>query len=450
MTGTGRIATLRRRFVLYAMAAVAVVLLVVGLAVNLSYDAQATAELDAMLSLIAQGQGSLPTYGRRGSQSAQQGLGEDAYEGDDDDLLGDDDLWDDWDWEGWRESQPLLGSPLITPETAYSTRWFSVTYDGSGNIAYVDLANIVSVDRSDLPRFVEVAARAGDGFGTVGDFRYLVSQSAGYHQAYFLDAATEFHAMRSLAILTAIVGVVAFGLIALAVWFLAGRAIRPVAEADARQRRFVTDASHELKTPLAVILTSLGVAEMEVGENRFIDKAKAQTNRMAELVDELVTFSRIDEGQDREPAPFDASAATMDVASGFESYGEERGHELRIEVEPDLSYMGDEYGYRRLVSVLLDNAIKYATEGGAVTLSLGRWKRRGLRLSCENPAEGIDEGQLPQLFERFWRPDDSRSRETGGFGIGLSIAREVVEQAGGTIAATLPTPTTIRFEALLP
>ncbi len=431
-----RIEALRKKFVGFTMLAVICVLVLVGLAVNVANSLATTADLDNLLTLISKNEGASSSV----AQSAPGYL-------DDYDELDD---WDEWDDDA-DERGPLgfLERPL-TRETSYATRWFSVRWVPGGSIAEINLSHIASVSQADLPRFVEVATQAGPGFGWVGDFRYLVIEGAAQDEAIFLDASDEAHALRTLALLTVAVVVVSAAAIFVAVWALSGWVVRPFAEADRRQRRFVTDASHELKTPLAVILTSLGVLEMDVGENRFLEKAESQAHRMGELVDELVTLSRLDEEADRPSTTFDASAAVASVAEGFEDHARSRGHGLTLAIARELVYTGDEPGLRQIVSVLLDNAVKYALPEGAITLTLERHRRRGLRLTCANPAAPMAAETLAHLFDRFYRPDDSRSRESGGFGIGLSIARQIAEAAGGGIAATQDAEGTLTFEVLLP
>ncbi len=434
----GRLAKLRKRFVGLTMLAVVGVLVFVGLAVNVANSMATTSDLDHLLTLIYYSE-SNTTSSRTTTPYLDDDYDEDFDERDVDD------------WEELVDEGPKgFWERPLTQETSFATRWFSVRWAPGGSIAEVNLAHIASVSERDLPVYVAAATKAGPGFGWEGDFRYLVVRGQALSEAIFLDASDEVHAISTLALLTVAVVVVSAAAIFLLVWALSGWVVRPFAEADERQRRFVTDASHELKTPLATILTSLGILKMDVGENRWIEKADASAERMGELVDELVTLSRLDEEGEREKTTFDASAAVLDVAEGFKDVAEAKGHALMLHVAPELSYTGDAAGLRQIVSVLLDNAVKYTTPGGTISLTLERAKRKGLHLEATNPAEPMDADSLAHLFDRFWRPDSSRTRESGGFGIGLSIARELAESAGGTITVEQDPTGILRFDVTLP
>ena len=186
---------------------------------------------------------------------------------------------------------------------------------------------------------------------------------------------------------------------------------------------------------------------MEVGEQKWIDKAQAQTEKLKELVDSLVTLSRMDE--DETPlqfADFDISAAVSETADSFADTAEAAGHRLETDIAPGIRYTGDEYAVRRLVSVLIDNAVKYASTGSPITLRLEK-DRRGVVIRSSNGCENVDADETKKLFDRFYRTDKARS--AGGFGIGLSIARGIAEAHKGSIKAELTDGNTIEFTAYL-
>ena len=186
---------------------------------------------------------------------------------------------------------------------------------------------------------------------------------------------------------------------------------------------------------------------MEVGEQKWIDKAQAQTEKLKELVDSLVTLSRMDE--DETPlqfADFDISAAVSETADSFADTAEAAGHRLETDIAPGIRYTGDEYAVCRLVSVLIDNAVKYASPGSPITLRLEK-DRRGVVIRSSNGCENVDADETKKLFDRFYRTDKARS--AGGFGIGLSIARGIAEAHKGSIKAEFTDGNTIEFTAYL-
>ena len=204
-----------------------------------------------------------------------------------------------------------------------------------------------------------------------------------------------------------------------------------------QQKQFITDASHELKTPITVIATSLKVLEMETGKQKWIDKAQAQTEKLTELVNSMVTLSRMDE----EESPlrmeeFNVSDAVEETAGSFSDFALSHGHEMRINVEPGIKYRGDEYAVRQLVSILLDNAVKYAADATPISVELCR-VRKGVVLRAENTCVSPENIDTEKLFDRFYRADPSRSESGAGFGIGLSIARSIAEGHKGHISAEI-------------
>lgn len=188
---------------------------------------------------------------------------------------------------------------------------------------------------------------------------------------------------------------------------------------------------------------------MEVGQQKWIDKAESQTEKLAQLVSELVTLSRMDEeASPLQMADFPVSDALTETAESFRDFAASAGHTLDVRVTPGLTYCGDEYAIRQLVSILLDNAVKYAAPEASIVFSLEKG-RHGVVIRTENPCGTLDTATLGRLFDRFYRADPARSGETGGFGIGLAIARSIAEGHHGTIRAESPDGRTVIFTAEL-
>ena len=206
-----------------------------------------------------------------------------------------------------------------------------------------------------------------------------------------------------------------------------------MAESYEKQRQFITDANHELKTPLTLILSNLDIVESELGKNEWLDDIRSEGERMGLLINQLVTLSRMDESTDsvmREE--FNLSNAVADTVSEFESFAEERSHTLTSSINPSVYYYGDESLIRRLTAILLDNAIKYCDAGGNIQLTL--ICRRHPVLTVENTYQDVDKLELNRLFDRFYRADKARTF-SGSFGIGLSIAQSIVKSHKGNIVA---------------
>ena len=324
----------------------------------------------------------------------------------------------------------------FTEETPFSTRFFVLRYTDDGTLTQADLKSIASVTEDDTQAYLAAALAHGAGYGYCGSYRFLVAQEDGENIAIFLDSYHELRSLRIVLVWSLAADAACILLVFLLVLLLSRRAIDPVVRSAEQQKQFITDASHELKTPITVIATSLKVLEMETGKQKWIDKAMAQTEKLTDLVNSLVTLSRMDE----EDSPlkmedFPVSDAVNETAESFRELAESKGHALTLSIAPGLTYHGDEYAVRQLVSILLDNAVKYAAEGSSISLSLEK-ARRGVVLRTSNGCEKQDGLDTGKLFDRFYRADTARS-SGNGFGIGLSIARSIAEGHKGGIRASL-------------
>ncbi len=336
--------------------------------------------------------------------------------------------------------------PPLAPEAAYSTRYFVLRYNSDGELESMDMRHIAAVTEADADVFLQIALAHGEGTGYTGWYKYYIaSVRDGQYMAIFLDCQKELHAAGTFAFISILVAAACIFLVGILIWLFSKKAIEPIVKNMQKQKQFITDASHELKTPLTVISTSLKVLEMDIGKQKWLEKAQNQTEKMAELIQNLVTLARLDEEQP--PlyfGNFDLSRAVTETAGSFQDVASAHGHRILPDIAPDLTFHGDEKAIRQLVSILLDNAVKYADPGSTIEISLGR-TRRGLVLKTTNLCEGLDRDELDRLFDRFYRPDRSRSKQTGGFGIGLSIARGIVEAHHGTILAEYSADSAIRF-----
>lgn len=396
---------LRKRFIRITMLSVISVLLLLSLILNAANYTSVGRDLDGRLSMIADDRGFPPPSGDTSPPEKRPG-----------------------------------GRNDDNKELPYSMRYFVLRYTGDGTLIASDLGKIVSVTQDDVDSYLRFALRRGEGSGyTSGHaFRYSIRQTGDGYTAVFLSCKEKMHAVWQTVLLSLAASAVCTLLVYVAVLLFARRAIDPVVQASERQKQFITDASHELKTPITVVNTCLKVLEMENGRQKWIDKALGQTDKLTKLVAALVRLTRMDE--EDEPlrmSRFAVSDAVQETAGSFADFAEEAGHELVLSVEPDIVYSGNEYAVRQLVSILLDNAVKYAAPDKPIRFSLSR-ARRGVDIRCENDCtEPPAAGELGRLFDRFYRADKSRSGEGDSFGIGLSIARGIVEGHHGQIFARL-------------
>lgn len=415
---------LRKRFIRIAMLSVTTVMLILSLIVNIANFISTNSDLNQMLDIICENRGSIPI--RKEPDADAPGKPEKP---DDNPML-----------------KPNDHKYNINQETPYATRFFYLRFDENGKQLQADLGHIAAITDENVSEYIAVALHHGVGYGYYSNYKFrVIIQNNQEYTAVFLNCEQEMHAVKTLALCSFLAMVICIVFVYISVVFFSKKAIDPVVRSTRQQKQFITDAGHELKTPITVIATSLKVLEMETGKQKWIDKAMQQTEKLKELVQALVTLSRMDE--EESPLKFDSfsiSDAVTETAESFTDYAASSGHGLQFQITPDILYYGDEYAIRQLVSILLDNAVKYASAGSCIQFSLMK-NKKDIVITCTNACESIDTDHLAHLFDRFYRADQSRSRETGGFGIGLSIAKSIVEGHKGSIAVQCPFDHTISF-----
>lgn len=334
--------------------------------------------------------------------------------------------------EGGHDNAP---DRKMTPETPYTTRYFVLRYTPDGTLSEASLDNIAAVTEEDTGRYLDIAVKHGTGYGYTKGYKYYVARTGEDRlMAIFLDCHDEIHSVFTIAVFSLAAVIVCVVLVYILVTLMSRRAIDPVVKSYTRQKQFITDASHELKTPITVINTNLKLIEMENGASKWIDKTKSQTTRLAELVNSLVTLSRMDEEDSRLTFDdFNIGAALNDMAADFGEAATAANLEL-CTVAPDIIYRGDERAIRQMMSILFDNAIKYADTGEPVVFSVSP-VRKGVMLKCSNACHNMTADDAGKLFDRFYRPDKSRNLSTGGFGIGLSIVKSIADGHNGSASA---------------
>ena len=275
--------------------------------------------------------------------------------------------------------------------------------------------------------------------GTIRDYqlRYLLKDNGLYRRIAFVDMSMEQAMLGRMMRSYAAIALAAL-LLLLGISIVLARIVtKPVEKAWKQQRQFLSDASHELKTPLTVILSNAELLERsELAERpaRWADNIHSEAVQMRNLVEEMLTLARADNASPTvHLTEVDFSELAMDAMLAFEPVAFEAGKGLEARIGEGLMVLGDGDKLRRLLSILLDNAIQYGAEGGTVTLSLEQADRQ-VRLTVSNPGEPIPAGELERLFERFYRMDASRG-EKSGFGLGLSIAATIAAEHKGTIKA---------------
>jgi len=336
---------------------------------------------------------------------------------------------------------------FMGPETPFSTRHFTVFFDKNGEVAQTFMESIFSVPEGKAIEYAKTAIDKGSERGWIYNYRYKVFSTEKGDGVVLVDGSMNRAAMVQSIAIAGVVLLVCAVLVLTLILLLSKRAVKPIAESYEKQKQFITDANHELKTPLTLILTNLDIAESELGKNEWLADIRSEGNRMTELVNQLVALSRMDE----ESYALNISQVPLgkivsDTVSEFEPLAVSRGKTLGADVDTALTCLGDENLLRRLIGILLDNAIKYCDYGGDIVVTLHR--HRHTVLTVENTYAAVGELALNRLFDRFYRADKARTFQ-GGYGIGLSMAKSIVEKHKGEITAYKKDAAHIGFKVTL-
>lgn len=269
--------------------------------------------------------------------------------------------------------------------------------------------------------------------GFFREMRYEITRNDLYTVVTIIDIKNDISLLYNLFRISVTIVVSSLIFVFIFSYFLSRWAIRPVKEAFEKQRRFISDASHELKTPLTVISANADVLEAEIGENKWLDNIKNQSQIMSDLVFDLLDLAKMDEtSQDMVFAEFDLSSIILSKTLEFECTAFECGKTFEQNITEGIIYRGNEDSIKHLVTILIDNAIKHSNENGIVRVTLTTSGNKKI-FQVYNTGNGIKNSEKDKIFNRFYRSDESRSKVTGGYGLGLSIAKAITDAHKGII-----------------
>ena len=319
------------------------------------------------------------------------------------------------------------------------SNWFSALVSEDGEVERIMLARIENLEEETAGELIRQIVADGRTEGFHQDYLYRITTwRNGKREVMVLNCETRLTTVRTLVLISAIACAGGILLAWLLVTLASRKAVEPVIRNMEQQKQFITDASHELKTPLTVISTNMELLQMETEDNPWVRSTQKQTAMLRKLVDELVYLSRMEEERPTlEPETLDPGRMLEETAEPFVAMAEYDGREMRVDAEKGLKMTGDRASIQRLMSTLCDNAMKYASDGPICAEIRGEGKNIVLRVS--NPVEEpLTKQQCDRLFDRFYRVDQSRNKgKKSGFGIGLAIASAVAEKHGGRISAAM-------------
>ena len=389
---------LKRKFIALSMGALLILLAVVLTGMNIMNYASAVRQTDEILSLLAHNKGRFPEQGND------------------------------------KGDRPL--PPHMSPELPYEARYFTVLMDENGAVLQIDTSRIAAVDSAQAAEYAQRVWKKGEDWGFLLNYRYRVSEEGKGVRILFLDAGRTMDSLKTFLVSGILMAAVSYLLIFAVVVVVSGRIVRPIAESYAKQKRFITDAGHEIKTPLAIINANTDLLEMDIGEHESLEEVRNQTKRLTVLTNDLVQLAKMEEAEGKMTlTDLPLSETVEKAAAAFRASAQIQSKDYACEIAQGLHIKGNQKGIEQLVSILLDNAMKYSPEGGRILLSLEKGTRSA-RLAVYNTASyKIDREKTAHLFDRFYRMDDSRNSQSGGHGIGLSLALAIAKAHNAKILA---------------
>ena len=401
---------LQKSFVKSAMLSFTAVLLVVLVAVNVVNYRQTVNQVDRLGTMLVNNDGTFP----------------DAPEG------------------GMAPKEhPEHGMPKgmeFRKDDQMATR-YAVVRVANGTVQSVDRTHLVSLDEEALKELGLRIAQGTSTKGWEGSLRYQVAKTDAGTMVVLVDANKETQQVSRLMMVTGAVFVLCLAVVYVLVRLVSKRAIRPFVENVERQQQFIANASHEIKTPLAVLSANTDLLEMMGTEAKFVDSNKRQIKRLNSLVEQMLILSRYDEGEAATTKEeVDLVAVTKAIVEEILPVLNEKGLRVEFTGEAQTIITTNKSAMTELIRILLDNAMKYTVGEPVITVEAKR-----NQLAIENETEPMTKEQVSQIFDRFYRVDSSRNRTTGGSGLGLSIAQKIAETNDVQLTAELPSETQIRF-----
>lgn len=436
---------LRLKFILVSMLSVTIVMVLLIGVINIMNYRSVVNSADRILAMLTDGGGRFPGTGRTpGSDSSTRTSRRPSRN---DDLFR-------------RVTRSISGEDdENSPELRYESRFFSVSLSIDGEIKATRTDRISAIDSDTAAEMAKEIYYSGKVVGFSGDYRFrkTVNPKNDTILIIFYDCGRSLSNVRAFLFISLAISLICLLLVYILIAISSKAVIRPAAEAYEKQRQFITDAGHELKTPLAIINADADVLEMELGgdeetSNEWLDDIRKQTSRLTELTGSLIYLAKTEEGTKEAFTfvDFPVSDVIVQEVESFKAPAQAQGKNLDIKIEENLSMNGDQKAIRQLVDIFLDNAVKYSPEGGTINVKLkksGRYIGLTVTNSTKTP---VTKEHTKHMFDRFYRADESRNSSTGGYGIGLSIAKSIVEVHKGKISANSQDGSKLTISAVLP
>lgn len=333
----------------------------------------------------------------------------------------------------------------FSPETPFATRYFTIIQNDQGTLI-INVDKIASVDEEKAKSFL---TKTNKTTGYIDDFKYLVVEKEDATQYIFLDCSRDLHNFRNFLMASIFISLLGLIVVFILIVFSSKIVMKPIMESYKKQKQFITDASHELKTPLTVIDASCEVLEYNIENNEWLNTIKEQTKKLSDLTNKLVFLSRMDEENSRIlMADFSLSELCEEIVTEYQSLSIIKEQAFTYNIESNITLFGDVSMIKQALCLMLDNAFKYSNKNGIIIFDVKK-NKKNIKINMHNTVDEIPSGDLNVLFERFYRLDSSRNSQTGGQGIGLSVVKAIVEAHKGKIDAYSNDGKSIDFTIIL-
>ena len=341
---------------------------------------------------------------------------------------------------------PPFSRPL-NMDRMRASRFFIVRSDLSGNIVDVNIDQISAIDHETAKSYALEVLKTDDTFGRVHGYKFAVKQLGPNTLTFFMDISEQSENFRMVLFASTAIALLCWVLLLMIVILLSDKVIRPVLVGMEKQKQFITNAGHEMKTPLAIIQSNNDTMALIHGENKYNVHIRNQTKRLNVLMSNLLTLAKLDEEIPLPTEMVNISEVANDLLPVYMEDAQAHNLCFDIQIEPDIVIQTNKDSFRQIMTILLDNALKYTPQGGSVRLSLAR-DGKYILIIAENTCDTSREPDPERLFERFYRGDAARTqKESSGYGIGLSAARAICENFGGKLTAEYSSDDSIRFTA---
>ena len=345
------------------------------------------------------------------------------------------------------EPKGFLAAP-IDENAKFSTAYFTIRTDNAENIISTNISRIANISENDAKEIYSKAINENSVQGRIQSFRYksAVNEHDNSKIYLFIDTTIPTHNVLRVLMLSVLIGFACWIAMLFLIILLSKKAIRPIAENIERQKQFVTDAGHEIKTPLAIILSNTEAMELYNGENKWSKNIKEQINRLNGLMQNLLTLAKSDESSMADiKENISLTELTEETTEMFTENAALKNICIHKSIEPNVTCCINKESFSRLISILMDNAVKYAQENGRIEILLYK-NKKSIHFEICNTCDTLPQCSANKLFNRFYRADSARTQKNGGYGIGLSAAKSIVQAHGGSIYAEYKDKNTIAFK----